>query len=83
MPVLCLGEIGALRNVCNWPAMQQWTYKNVGFPIPYLVVGRWGLTPFPRQTGLRFIIGEPISPPTLDTDGQVRRSKSQAKLRYG
>lgn len=42
---------------------QAWTYKKLGFPIPYLVVGRWGASPLPRATGLRFVIGEPIAPP--------------------
>ena len=63
VPVVCLGEIGALENLFNWPALQQWTYKNIGFPIPFLLVGRWGLTPFPRQTGLRFVVGDPIPCP--------------------
>ena len=71
MPVLCLGEIAALRNFFDWPAMQQWSYKAIGFPIPYLVVGRWGLTPFPRQTGLKFIVGEPLQPPYHQHGTQV------------
>lgn len=25
---------------------------------------RWGCTPFPRRTGLRFVVGEPIPIPT-------------------
>ena len=45
------------------PPAQAWTYKKLGFPIPYLVVGRWGASPLPRATGLRFVIGEPIAPP--------------------
>ena len=71
VPVLCLGEVGALRNLWDWPSLQQWTYKKLGFPIPYLIGGRWGFTPFPSQTGLRFIIGEAIPPPPLTSDGQV------------
>lgn len=43
--------------------MQQLTYKHLGFPIPYLVVGRWGLTPFPRSSGLKFIVGAPLPVP--------------------
>ena len=74
VPVLCLGEIGCLHNACDWPAMQQWTYKNLGFPIPYLVVGRWGVTPFPRRTGLKFVVGQPIHPPAAPVDGQVDQS---------
>jgi hypothetical protein len=71
VPVLCLGEIACLHNACNWPAIQQWTYKNLGFPIPYLVVGRWGFTPFPRRTGLKFVVGQPIKAAAAPSDGQV------------
>lgn len=71
VPVVCLGEAASLRNAFDWPALQQWTYKNLGFPIPYLVVGRWGVTPFPRQTGVKFIIGEPLMPPPRTPDTQV------------
>ncbi|RMZ55327.1 hypothetical protein APUTEX25_003465, partial [Auxenochlorella protothecoides] len=65
VPLLVLGEIDSLRNLISAPAMLQWTYKRLGFPVPYLIVGRWGLTPFPQPTGLRFIIGEPIPPVEL------------------
>lgn len=53
VPLLVLGEIDSLRNLISAPAMLQWTYKRLGFPVPYLIVGRWGLTPFPQPTGLR------------------------------
>ena len=61
MPVVVLGEVSALQNPIDLPDLQQWTYKNLGFPIPYWVVGRWGVSPFPKRTGLKFIIGAPIS----------------------
>lgn len=57
VPLLALGEIDSLRNLISAPAMLQWTYKRLGFPVPYLVVGRWGLTPFPQRTGLRWVRG--------------------------
>lgn len=63
VPVAVLGEASTLRNLIDLPWMQLWTYKRLGFPVPYLLVGRWGLTPFPRQTCLRFVIGEPIPTP--------------------
>ena len=78
VPVLALGEIAALRNFFDMPALQQWTYKTIGFPIPYLVVGRWGLTPFPRRTGLRFVVGEPLHPPPLKLGEQVGCSTHKA-----
>ena len=52
---------------------QAWTYKKLGFPLPYLVVGRWGITPFPCRTALKFIVGAPISPPSpVPLGGEVR-----------
>ena len=51
---------------------QAWTYKKFGFPVPYLVVGRWALTPFPRRTPLRFVVGAPIDPPKVPLGGEVR-----------
>ncbi len=62
VPVVVLGEISALQNPIDLPGLQRWTYKNLGFPVPYWVVGRWGVSPFPKRSGLKFIIGEPISP---------------------
>ncbi len=63
VPVVVFGEVDALRNFISWPWLQQWSYKKLGFPVPYLVVGRWGVSPFPRRTGLKFVIGEPIQLP--------------------
>ena len=62
VPVVVLGEVSALQNPIDLPEMQRWTYKNLGFPVPYWVVGRWGVSPFPKRVGLKFIIGEPMSP---------------------
>lgn len=71
VPVLCLGELASLRNLFDWPSMQLWSYKNLGFPIPYLVVGRWRFTPFPLQSRLKFIVGEPLLPPNHTPGSQV------------
>ena len=72
MPILVLGEVCSLRNFIDIPALQQWTYKKIGFPVPYLVVGWGGCTPLPiTGKGLRFIIGEPISPPLIQPGQQV------------
>ena len=72
MPTIVMGEIEALRNFVDMPRVQAWSYKRLGFPIPYLVVGRWCLSPFPRSTGLKFIIGEPIQPPAHVSGEPVR-----------
>lgn len=74
VPVVCLGEVSALQNPIDLPDMQRWTYKNLGFPVPYWVVGRWGVSPFPKRVGLKFIIGEPISPRPHVPGTQVSRS---------
>ena len=63
VPVVVFGEVDALHNFISWPWLQQWSYKKLGFPVPYLVVGRWGVSPFPRRTGLKFVIGEPVQVP--------------------
>lgn len=62
VPVLALGEILQLRNVLDAPALQQYTYKRLGFPFPYLQVGRWW-TPFPFRVPLVYVIGRPVHPP--------------------
>lgn len=60
VPVLAFGEVDSLRNLVNWPAALRWTYKRLGFPMPYFMVGRWGLSPFPSKTGLLFVVGRPL-----------------------
>jgi hypothetical protein len=58
---------------------QAWTYKKLGFPVPYLVVGRWGVTPFPAPTPLRFVVGEPLT--ALEPGAMVRVSSSVGSMR--
>jgi len=58
---------------------QAWTYKKLGFPVPYLVVGRWGVTPFPAPTPLRFVVGEPLT--ALEPGAMVRGSSSVGSMR--
>lgn len=55
VPLVVLGEINSLGNMklFDWPAMQRWSYKRLGFPVPYLIAGKWGLLPLPAKTGLR------------------------------
>jgi len=65
VPVLALGEVLQLRNLISWPSLQRWTYKRLGFPLPYFIGGRWGITPFPAKTPLVYVVGEPIEPPPL------------------
>lgn len=62
VPVVVFGEVTSLRNAIVMPRLQRATYKLLGFPIPFLMAGRGGITPLPSKTGLRFIIGKPIEP---------------------
>lgn len=65
VPLVALGEVSSFRNVVSLPAMQRWSYKVLGFPLPFLIGGRLGFLPLPARTGLRFVIGTPIEPPAL------------------
>jgi hypothetical protein len=38
--------------------------------MPYLMVGRWLLSPLPRQTPLVYVVGEPLAPPAV-AEGEV------------
>ena len=81
LQVRCLGLFGwhvwgqdpypTLTSRQGGGLLQAWTYKKLGFPVPYLVVGRWGVTPFPAPTPMRFIVGEPLS--AADAGSMVRR----------
>eukprot|EP00210_Caulerpa_lentillifera_P003438 g3281.t1 len=68
VPVLSLGEIFSLRNAFNIPSFQKLTYKKIGFPIPYWLVGRWAVSPFPKRVPLMYIVGEPIPPPKIQPE---------------
>lgn len=63
VPVLALGEGLQLKNLFHLPSLQQYTYRRLGFPVPFILQGRWGFTPFPRKTPLVYVIGKPLSPP--------------------
>lgn len=52
VPVLAIGEVLQIANGWNWPTLQQLTYKKLGFPIPYIMVGRWGFSPLPCKVSL-------------------------------
>lgn len=63
VPVLALGEILQLRNLVVLPAVQQYTYRRLGFPVPFILGGRWFLSPLPKRVPLKYILGDPITPP--------------------
>jgi 2-acylglycerol O-acyltransferase 2 len=65
VPVVALGEVSSLSNVVSLPALQRWTYRRLGFPVPFLLAGWLRVTPLPAKTGLRYVVGCPIDPPQL------------------
>lgn len=65
VPIIVFGEVTSLRNFIDTPRLHRWTYKVLGFPLPYLIGGKFGVLPFPSRHGLKFIIGRPIKPPRL------------------
>jgi 2-acylglycerol O-acyltransferase 2 len=71
VPVLALGESLQLRNAVNMPSLQQYTYRKLGFPVPFVLHGRWGLSPFPRKVPLVYVIGKPIPPPVHEAGQHV------------
>lgn len=63
VPALAMGETLQMKNLFDWPVLQQYTCRRFGFPFPYCMVGRWGFSPFPRKVPLKYFIGDPIAPP--------------------
>jgi len=60
VPVMSFGELIAIKNV-EMPTMQRFTRKLVGFPIPFLPVGAFGILPIPKQTPFTIVFGKPIT----------------------
>ena len=63
VPVFCFGESQALTSLWKWKAAQRWTYKRLGFPMPFLAVGWKGCLPLPAPLPLSFVVGEPLAVP--------------------
>jgi 2-acylglycerol O-acyltransferase 2 len=70
-PILVFGEVTSLRNFVDTPTLHRWTYKILGFPLPYIIGGKLGVLPFPSREGLRFVIGTPLEPPATYRQGSV------------
>lgn len=78
VPVLALGEALQLRNLYDIPSLQQYTYRRLGFPVPFILCGRWGVTPFPRKVPLVYVVGKPIAVPAHTAGEQVEASDVDA-----
>lgn len=73
VPILALGEALTVRNALDLPKLQTVTYRKLGFPIPYLLVGRWGISPLPKKMPLVYVMGEPIKPPYKGPGKQMEK----------
>ena len=64
VPVLALGEGAALRDALPLPAVKAASVRALGFPVPFLLAGRWWITPLPRRgSPLTFVVGPPVVAP--------------------
>ena len=62
VPVLALGEAASLADAVSLPRLKEKSIKALGFPVPFLVSGRFFPgSPLPRGgTPLRFVVGPAI-----------------------
>ena len=77
IPIFAFGETKIYDNV-DWPTMQRWTKDRLGFPIPFVLLGRWGL-PVPRRKQVILSIGAPILPLKVEYSEE---NVIDLKLRY-
>ncbi|KAG5501041.1 hypothetical protein GH5_04630 [Leishmania sp. Ghana 2012 LV757] len=62
VPLLCFGENNVL-GLLQFPRMQRLSLKILGFPVPVIPFGRFGL-PVPFRTPLTLVVGAPLTIPT-------------------
>ncbi|KAH9586455.1 Diacylglycerol acyltransferase [Trypanosoma melophagium] len=60
VPLLCFAEHNVLGNV-QWPRLQRYAVRRVGFPFPTIPYGRWYL-PLPTRRPLTLVVGRPVYP---------------------
>lgn len=86
-PSVSRREIDSLTNLVDTPELHRMTYRRLGFPIPFIVVGKWGLLPFPKRRPQTFVVGKPIDvPPCPDlsrhiASGRAARAQREAGRR--
>lgn len=68
-PRLCLPTTHPPPPPCLSPAAR--LRPQFGFPVPYLMVGRWGVVPLPAKVPLLYLVGEPLQPPPHETGACV------------
>ena len=62
VPCFSINEELLYDNLFYMPALQRWTYRKFGFPIPFLPVGAWGIVPVPKGQTVCLVVGEPFDP---------------------
>jgi hypothetical protein len=82
VPVLALGEMWQLRNLFEYPALQQYSYRKLGFPVPFVLAGRWGVTPFPMKVPLVYVVGQPIPCPPHEPGREGRGGKGSDRREW-
>ncbi|KAJ9451587.1 Diacylglycerol O-acyltransferase 2 [Diplonema papillatum] len=80
IPIFAFGEQLTLDNV-EVPAVQKWFKERLGFPIPFIPVGRWGL-PVPRRVKVIIAVGAPVAPPDPRPSGPTWDDVLDFKKRY-
>eukprot|EP01060_Flectonema_neradi_P013568 TRINITY_DN20331_c0_g1_i1.p1 TRINITY_DN20331_c0_g1~~TRINITY_DN20331_c0_g1_i1.p1 ORF type:complete len:811 (+),score=77.86 TRINITY_DN20331_c0_g1_i1:223-2433(+) len=60
VPMFSFGETKIYDNI-ELPAIQKWFKDRLGFPIPFVPMGRWNL-PIPRRRNVILAVGAPVHP---------------------
>eukprot|EP00898_Chlorokybus_atmophyticus_P007506 jgi/Chlat1/7757/Chrsp66S07224 len=82
VPVFNFGESHILFNFVAWPALQRWTYKRFGFPVPFLPVGLMNYLPLPCRIPMNIVVGEPLRMPELASQPSANLSSGNETLVY-
>ena len=84
VPVLVLGEAASLADAISLPKLKAKSIKALGFPVPFLVSGRFFPgSPLPRGgTPLRFVVGPAIRVARASRDEEREEAVAEAHERY-
>eukprot|EP01064_Diplonema_japonicum_P031894 TRINITY_DN584_c2_g1_i1.p1 TRINITY_DN584_c2_g1~~TRINITY_DN584_c2_g1_i1.p1 ORF type:complete len:820 (+),score=92.58 TRINITY_DN584_c2_g1_i1:48-2462(+) len=73
LPIFAFGETKIYDNI-ELPTIQKWSKSRLGFPIPFIPIGRWNL-PVPRRKKVILAVGAPLSPPKSGSEAEVEAFK--------
>ena len=68
VPMFSFGETKIYDNI-ELPTLQKWFKDRLGFPIPFVPMGRWNL-PIPRRRNVILAVGAPVHPPKKGTSDE-------------